>query len=389
MDWTAAALLAPPLLFLLFAFAAPIAAFLERSVANTEAPGTLPRTMAVLGRWTGDGMPPDAAYDALLDDLHAASPQAVATLARRLNEELPGARSLVIGAARLTTGPGPASGSRAEFWGQDPRWADPAIWAALRRDRFPLTPFFLLAAVDMRQDDAGGIVGVDPDRAIYLQTFARTVWISLLVTLASLAIAYPVAYALAHAPRRLRAVLLACVLLPFWTSLLVRTLAWVVLLQRDGLLNQALLTLHLSSQPLTLLFTRGAVIVAMVHILVPVMVLPIWSAMRRVPPSHRRAAVSLGATPARAFWTVYVPATLPGVSAGVVLALVLGLGFFITPELLGGPADQMVSHFVAFFTNQSVNWGLSAALGTWLLVLSLALFFGAGRLFRVPHSGIP
>ena len=166
------------------------------------------------------------------------------------------------------------------------------------------------------------------------------------------------------------------VLVSLWTSLLVRTLAWIIILQKNGVLNAALLGSGVIDQPVQFIRTWFAVILAMVHLLLPMMILPIASVMRTIPPSYVRAARSLGASPAQAFWSVYLPQTFPGICAGVVLVATAALGFFITPELLGGPEHQMVSYFIAFFTNMSVNWGLAAALGGWLFVVTLALFAG-------------
>jgi putative spermidine/putrescine transport system permease protein len=165
----------------------------------------------------------------------------------------------------------------------------------------------------------------------------------------------------------------------------VRTLAWIVILQKNGLLNAALTGAGIIEEPLQFIRTWFAVILAMVHLLLPLMILPIASVMRGIAPSYVRAARSLGASPARAFWSVYVPLTFPGIGAGMVLVATAALGFFITPELLGGPEHQMVSYFVAFFTNMSVNWGLASALGVWLFLMTIALFalvykiFGAVR----------
>ena len=161
------------------------------------------------------------------------------------------------------------------------------------------------------------------------------------------------------------------VLLPFWTSLLVRTGAWVVLLQREGPVNGLLQALGLTDEPLQLVYNRFGVYVAMTHILLPFMVLPLYSVMRGIPPEYMRAAASLGARPLRAFLRVYLPQTVPGIGAGCLLVFILAIGYYITPALVGGANDQMVSYFVAFFTNQTVNWGMAAALGAVLLIATL------------------
>jgi putative spermidine/putrescine transport system permease protein len=173
------------------------------------------------------------------------------------------------------------------------------------------------------------------------------------------------------------------VLIPFWTSILVRVAAWIVLLQTEGLVNHALLGLGLISHPLALLFNRTGVYISMTHILLPFMILPLYSVMKSIPAAYQRAAVSLGSHPFAAFWRVYVPQTYPGVGAGALLVFILALGYYITPALLGGPDDQMVSYYVAYFTNVAINWGMACALGALLLAATLVLYGVYERFTRV------
>ena len=168
--------------------------------------------------------------------------------------------------------------------------------------------------------------------------------------------------------------MMLCVLLPLWTSLLVRTTAWVVLLQSNGVINDALLTFGLTSRRLQLIFTRFGTIVAMTHIQLPFTILPIASVMRTIPVAHMRAARSLGAPPGAAFWRVYIPQTLPGVMAGCLITFILSLGYYITPALVGGPNDQMVSNLISTYINSELNWGLASALGVVLLAVTLAIY---------------
>ena len=170
------------------------------------------------------------------------------------------------------------------------------------------------------------------------------------------------------------------VLLPFWTSLLVRTAAWVVLLQREGPINGVLQALRITEQPLQLIYNRFGLYVAMTHVLLPFMILPLYSVMRAIPPQLMRAAASLGARPVRAFAQVYLPQTAPGIGAGCLLVFILAIGYYITPALVGGTDDQMISYFIAFFTNQTMNWGMAAALGAVLLAATLILFALYARL---------
>ncbi|MEM8551689.1 MAG: ABC transporter permease, partial [Pseudomonadota bacterium] len=223
--------------------------------------------------------------------------------------------------------------------------------------------------------------------AIYQTIFARTFWMSAVMTVTCIILGFPIAYLLANVSSKLSNWLLLLVLLPFWTSLLVRTLAWLVVLQRQGVANDALTTVGLIGEPIQLLNTRFAVYVAMVHILLPFLILPLYSVMMRIPKSYMRAASGLGARPVFAFFTVYLPLTLPGIGAGALLVSVLTLGFYITPSLLGGPTDQLVSYFIAFYTNQSINWGMASALGVWLLIFTAALFAALNTFVGIDRSG--
>ncbi len=226
-------------------------------------------------------------------------------------------------------------------------------------------------------------VSVDPDQAVYVAIIVRTFWISVLVTLVTLVLGFPVAYLLASLPIRTSNLLMILVLLPFWTSLLVRTTAWFVLLQDNGVINDTLQFLQLADHPLKLIFSRFGTIVAMTHIQLPFTLLPIYSVMKTIPPSHVRAARSLGAGPFYAFWRVYFPQTMPGLAAGCLLTFILSLGYYITPALVGGPTDQMVSGFIALAINQENNWGKASALGTILLVATMILYFVYNRLIGI------
>ena len=205
-------------------------------------------------------------------------------------------------------------------------------------------------------------------KPLYAWVFVDTVWLCLLTAVISLILGYPLAYRLATLPEGTANLLMILVLLPFWTSLLVRTASWIVLLQREGPINEALEWLGLINEPLALVYNRAGVYIAMTHVLLPFMVLPLYSVMRGIPPNYVRAALSLGAKPTTAFLKVYLPMSMPGVAAGCLLVFILAIGYYITPALVGGQSDQMISYFVAFYTLQTVNWGMAAALGSVLLV---------------------
>lgn len=377
------ALVAPLLLFLAVILLGPILLFMFRAVDNRMVPQMLPQTVAALEFWDGTGLPDESAFAALAADLSAVGRDAkAAVLGRRLNESVVGFRSLVMKTANNLPGES-AGGWQATMEAIDGKWADPRFWAALKTESSWLTPSYLLAAVDLKMEATGEVAAVEPDRALFRALLWRTFEISLEVTLICLLLGYPVAFVLAVLPARLSNLLLICVLLPFWTSLLVRTTAWVVLLQTEGVINDALQWIGILNEPVQLIFNRFGTIVAMTHIQLPFTVLPIYSVMKTIPPTHVRAARSLGAGPFYAFWRVYFPQTIPGIGAGCLLTFILSLGYYITPALVGGPTDQMVSYFVAFYTNQELNWGMASALGIILLVLTMMLYLLYNRLVGI------
>jgi putative spermidine/putrescine transport system permease protein len=376
----AALLVAPLLVFVLVSFAAPIGAMLLRGVEDPEVGPVLPRTLAALERWDGTDLPDEATFAALVEDLRAA--RAAGTLpvaATRLNHDTAGLRTTLVASARRLAAPFEGS-AREAVLRADPAWGQVETWGAIVRARGPWTDFFLLAALDLRRDATGRIGPVPEDQAIFRTVFFRTFWIAAMVTAITLAAGYPLAALIALARPSVSAVLLFLVLLPFWTSLLVRTAAWMVLLAREGVVNHALIALGLFGAPKQLLFNRFAVVIAMVHILLPFMVLPLYAVMRQIPPIHLRAAASLGAPPLAAFWRVWLPQTLPGIGAGCLMVFIQALGFYVTPALLGGGADQMLPYFIGFYANQTVNWGLAAALSLLLLVATLGIVGLYGRL---------
>jgi putative spermidine/putrescine transport system permease protein len=385
--WKAQALIAPLAIFLLLVFLVPIAALLYKSVNNPEVVGGMPLTVIEVSKWDGKGLPPESVYKAASQDLaDARKNQTLGDLSKRLNQELAGYRSLLAKTARaLPFKEEPASYKEA-LEAVDERWGDPAYWQAIRRNTSSFTPYYLLAAVDHRIDDLGEVAPATPDQAIYLDIFARTFWMGLVITVICLFLAYPLAYLLANLPARQSNLLMILVLLPFWTSILVRVAAWIVLLQSSGLINGALMALGIIDKPLELVFNRVGVYISMVHIMLPFMILPIYSVMKGISPTYMRAAISLGCNPFASFWRVYFPQTYAGVGAGCLLVFILAIGYYITPALLGSPNDQMVSYFVAFYTNTSINWGMATALGGLLLLATVVLYLiyswlvGASRL---------
>lgn len=376
--WWTFALVAPLLLFLLASFVAPVVLMLSRAVTDRELMTVWPDSAAALRQWHSGGLPPDTLAQTVSRDILAS--RRAGTLnraANRLNYDVVGSRSLLYATADRLEGGAPGN-SVAALAQIDPRWGQPEIWAAMRHADGPLTSHYLLAALDRRLTADDRIARVAPEQAVFETIFLRTFKISAVVALLCVALGYPVAFLLASLPQRAANPLLILVLLPFWTSALVRTAAWAVLLQTNGVVNNALQYVGLIDAPLQLIYNRVGVYIAMTHVLLPFFILPLYGVMKGISPTAMRAASSLGARPLRAFWKVYLPQSLPGVAAGAIIVFTLALGYYVTPALVGGGADQMISASIAFYTNQSLNWGMAAAL-SFLLLLPLALMLFAGR----------
>jgi ABC-type spermidine/putrescine transport system permease subunit I len=225
------------------------------------------------------------------------------------------------------------------------------------------------------------------ERPSYLKVLAYTLQVAGTVTILCLLIAYPVAAAVARLDGGPLQLCFALILVPFWTSTVIRTYAWMVLFQRKGVLNDFLIDFGVIDQPLRLMHNTIGVHIGMVHVMLPFMILPLISALRQIDPSYMRAAGVLGADPIRAFWHVYLPLSMPGISAGVALVFITSLGFFITPALLGGERNMMVAVLIEQQVSVTVNWPLAAALASLLLLVTAALYIIYDRLSRRAGGG--
>lgn len=376
-------LIFPLFLFIVVTFAAPVVMLLTNAVHDPSISETLPSTVAELENWDGRDTPGEATYAALVQDFKKAKEtNAAALIGKRLNYEIAGVRSKVIAsvnkAANISAPP-----YKEQMINADKIWGDRLIWSKIKQSGNSFTDYYVLRSLDLERSADGEIASVPKSQAVYLTVLWRTFYISSLVTLITLAMAYPVAFMLAHAPARVSNILLIFVLVPFWTSLLVRTTAWYVLLQDNGPVNNLIQALHFSDEPLKLIFSRFGTVTAMVHIQLPFTLLPIYSVMKNIPPSYVRAARSLGGGPFYSFFRVYLPLTLPGIGAGCLLTFILSLGYYITPALVGGASDQMVSGIIASAMNQENNWGKASALSALLLVATMVLFFVYNRLVGI------
>ena len=268
----------------------------------------------------------------------------------------------------------------------DKDWVDTDVWQTIDVYSPAITPGYFLNSID-RELTADGAQMRPENEQLYIKLFGRTLWMSMIITVSCIILGYPVAWLLANLPLRTASVLIILVLLPFWTSLLVRTSAWKVLLQQQGVINELLVWLGFvdDANRLILMNNSTGTIISMTHILLPFMILPLYSVMKTIPPSYLRAAKSLGATNFTAFRRVYFPQSVPGIGAGSILVFILAIGYYITPEIVGGTDGVFISNRIAYHISRSLNWGLAAALGTILLVLVLALYWVYDRIVGIDN----
>jgi putative spermidine/putrescine transport system permease protein len=365
----AAALIGPLFALVVASFIVPLLYTLYTAVGNPEVGTTLPRTSAAVRGWDGAGLPPEAAYAAIAAELaQAQEGQSIGRLSRRLNFETLGTRALLLKTARAADSL--AAPYKDALIALDPRWGDTELWRMIRRNTDALTPLYLLRSLDFTLSPEGSVTQADKEDSVFRALFYRTFEISFWVTVLCVLLGYPVAYTISTLSQRAANIAMAIILVPFWTSILVRTTAWFILLQREGPVNALLQSLRIVDEPVTMIFTRFAVYIAMVHVLLPFVILPLYSVMKGIDPVYMRAAASLGAPGWKRFVRIYLPMTMPGVAAGALMVFMLSVGFYVTPALVGGPNDQMVSYFIAFFTNTTINWGMAAALASLLLIMT-------------------
>ncbi|MGY6632871.1 MAG: ABC transporter permease [Alkalilacustris sp.] len=362
------ALVAPLLAFLLTVFIFPIGQMMWRSVDNPQVVNALPRTLEALQGWDRRDVPDERVFAALHADFMADADrprrqQAIGPLGIRLNYELSAARGAVSRTARQVDGF--EAPFREAFLDAHRLWGDPALWRVIQREGRPLTASYYVAALDREFDEDGRIVQRDENRRIYVALYGRTLALSLGITFLCFLLGFPIAYYMSILPMRQANLLMIC-----------------VLLQQQGVINTLLVSAGIIGDDgrLSLIYNMTGTIIAMTHILLPFMVLPLYSVMRTIPPSYMRAAKSLGATPWTAFRRVYFPQTLPGIGAGAVLVFIISIGYYITPALVGGQSGRMISNEIARHMQQSLNWGLAAALGTMLLVGVLILYWAYNKL---------
>ena len=377
-------LVSPLLVFLIFLFVLPIFMLLFQGVYDPRFTKLMPETSSILKTWDGVSEPTEQMYESLVSDLIVAKKnKTIGKVGTRVNRELSGTRSLFTSSARKAEKlEPPFKVSLVKF---KKKWGNIETWQAMKVSSNLFTIGFIASSLDYKLNADGSLSLKDKERRIHIKLFLRTLEISLIVTIATLLLGYPIAYLMASLPLRTSNLLLILVLLPFWTSLLVRTTAWIAMLQGQGVMNDMFVIFGFAENDdrFSLIYNKTGVLIAMTHILLPFMILPIYSVMKTISPSYVRAAKSLGATNYTAFWRVYVPQTIPGVGAGALLVFILAIGYYITPALVGGQDGQMISNFIDFHMRKSLNWNLAAAMGIVLLVIILFLFWLYDRLVGI------
>jgi len=377
----AMALIAPLLIFVLISFIFPIGKMLFKSVQNDIVEQTLPLTVQQLNQWdatTGE-LPDEALYAAFVADMVVAIDAKKHTrLGTRLNYEQTGMSSLFRKSGRKIKRLDPETDGpfKDKLIKIDKKWGEVETWSVIKTHSVKITNGYFLNAVDMQRTPEGAQAQPE-DKRILIKLFQRTLIMSLIITCSCIMLSYPVAWLLANLPARSANMLMILVLLPFWTSLLVRTSAWKVMLQQQGVINETLVWLGLVADDsrLALINNATGTIIAMTHILLPFMILPMYSVMRTIQPTYLRAAKSMGATNWTAFWRVYFPLSVPGIGAGSILVFILAIGYYITPEIVGGTKGVFISNRIAYHISSSLNWGLAAALGSILLAVVLLLYW--------------
>ena len=373
----------PLLLFIIVTFVVPIGDMLLRSVDDSQINNVYAKTFEEYNKWDSENeeLPPEAVYEAIFNDIHYGDKVQVGKALTRMNYSKSGWKSLIKKTRRaikkiVKSGELPTSYKETMISIHE-GWGDRLFWVSMKQMGNERTVIYYWNAIDRTYDIDGNVIMQDEKRRMYIKTWIRTFKVSVYVTFFCLLLGFPVAHLLANLPLRYSNLLMIFVLLPFWTSLLVRTTAWIVMLQQKGVINGVLVWLGIinDDQRIQMVYNMTGTIIAMTQILLPFMILPLYSVMKVIPKSHMRAAQNLGAKPVRAFIRVYLPQTVPGMSAGGLLVFVLAIGYFITPELVGGKDGQLIGHWIAYHLKTTLNWGLCAAIGSILLAIMLVLYW--------------
>lgn len=380
-------LVAPLLLFLLITYISPISEMLTRSVDDKMITKMLPKTFEAMENWDGQELPPEEVFASFLIDYKAlVKAKTQGKLGQRLNKEKNGFNSILKKLKRKMKG-FEEGNYKEQIMAVHKRFRDVNYWRAIKRTAPPYSIGKYLKAVDMYTNENGEIVKVEENRRVYVQLWVRTLEVAFFVTLFCFLMGYPIAHLLATIPMKYSNLLMICVLLPFWTSLLVRTASWMILLQQQGVVNDFFVMIGLVSDDNRpeMMYNKVGTYVAMSQILLPFMVLPLYSVMKTVSPSLMRAGKSLGGTPFVSFWKVYFPLTISGIGAGSLLVFILAVGYYITPELVGGASGKLISNSIAFHMKQTLDWSFASAMGLMLLAGVMAVYWIYNKLVGIDN----
>jgi putative spermidine/putrescine transport system permease protein len=380
-------LVAPLFLFILIVYVFPIGEMLFRSIDDRMITEKLPNTFKAIEKWDGKNLPEEPVYAALYEDLsYLKKNKTYGKIIARLNYEKGGFSSLIKKTVRKIN-KFEEGNYKEQFINVHKRWGQIEYMGALKNASPNWTYAKYLKGVDLKFDQKGNIIQQPEDRRIHKILWMRTINVALWVTIFCFVLAYPIAHLLATLPMKYSNLLMICVLLPFWTSLLVRTSSWMVLLQQQGPINDLIVLLGIAendNRP-ELMYNVIGTFVAMTQILLPFMVLPLYSVMKTISPSLLRAGKSLGGTPLISFYKIYFPLTVPGIGAGCLLVFILSIGYYITPALVGGASGSLISNTIAYHMKSSLDWAFASALGAMLLIGVLTIYWIYNKLVGIDN----
>ncbi len=380
-------LVSPLLFFLIIAYISPIASLLFTSIDDRMVTNMLPKTFKAMKQWDGKDLPSEEIFEAFYQDYKIlVEEKRHGKLATQMNYEKNGFKS-ILKKLRRQMKKFEEGNYKEQIMAVHKRWADVEYWRALKRRAPSYTYSKYLKGVDMYENEEGKIVEVPEERRIYKILWLRTLEIAFFVTLFCFLMAYPIAHLLATLPMKYSNLLMICVLLPFWTSLLVRTASWIILLQQQGMVNDIFVWTGLvadDNRP-EMMHNKTGTYVAMTQILLPFMVLPLYSVMKTISPSLIRAGKSLGGTPFITFWKVYFPLTIPGIGAGCLLVFIIAVGYYITPELVGGASGTLISNQIAYQMKSTLDWSFASAMGLMLLTGVLVVYWVYNKLVGIDN----
>ena len=380
-------LVAPLLFFILITYVFPIGGMLTRSIDDRMITKMLPKTYAAMENWDGKELPPEEVFKSFyLDYKILIENKTQGKLSTQLNYTKNGFKSILKKLARKMKNFDEGN-YKEQIMDVHKRWADVEYWKAIKRRAPEITYSKYLKGIDMYENESGEIVSVPEDRRIHRILWLRTLEIAFFVTLFCFLMAYPIAHLLATLPMKYSNLLMICVLLPFWTSLLVRTASWMILLQQQGVINDFFVMIGLVADDARpeMMYNKTGSYVAMTQILLPFMVLPLYSVMKTISPSLMRAGKSLGGTPFVSFFKIYFPLTIPGIGAGCLLVFILAIGYYITPALVGGASGTLISNQIAYHMKSTLDWSFASALGLMLLTGVMVIYWVYNKIVGIDN----